>query len=50
MKRGAPKKQEQDKIKSVTPGLRVEVNKWRALTLKYPGKLNRMFNDWLNTL
>lgn len=49
-KRGAPFKPDQDKVKSVKPGLRVEAEKWRSITIKYPRKINKMFNDWLDTI
>lgn len=42
---GRPKK-----LPTFKPSLRCRVDKWKELQLKYPGKLNAMFNQWLETL
>jgi len=49
-KRGAPFKQDSDKIKSVRPGLRCHADKWKKATEKYPKQINRMFNNWLDEI
>lgn len=43
--RGAPKKDPTFK-----PSLRCRVDKWKEAQLKYPKKINRMFNDWLESI
>ena len=48
--RGRPHKKPEDKIIAVTPGLRVNKEKWQKISAKYPKKINKMFNDWLDTL
>lgn len=42
---GAPKK-----APTFKPSLRCEVELWKELQAKCPGKLNRMFNEWLKSL
>lgn len=33
---------------TITPSLRVSKTKWNALKAKYPKKVNKMFNEWVN--
>ena len=47
---GAPHKKPEDKVIAVTPGLRVNKEKWQKISAKYSKKINKMFNDWLDTL
>lgn len=44
-KPGAPKKDP-----TITPGLRVNKEKWKAIQAKYPRQINKLFNQWLETL
>lgn len=41
-KRGAPKKEPTFK-----PSLRCSVEDWSKLKDKYPGQVNKMFNEWV---
>lgn len=36
--------------KTIPPGLRIKEEKWKAVSKKYKGKINKMFNDWIDTL
>lgn len=44
-KAGAPKK-----APTFKPSLRCEVELWKELQSRYPGQLNKMFNNWLKSL
>lgn len=44
-KRGRPTSE-----KTIPPGLRINEEKWRAVSEKYKGKINKMFNEWIDTL
>lgn len=44
-KRGRPKT-----TNTITPGLRVDADKWKAVSTKHKGRINKMFNDWIDTL
>ena len=38
------------KPKTITPGLRVEKEKWDLVSAKYPRQINKMFNEWIKSL
>lgn len=44
-KQGRPKSD-----KTITPGLRIDADKWKSVSAKHKGKINKMFNDWIDTL
>jgi len=48
MKRGRPIKPESEKAKTTKPSLRILKDKWEKFKSTFPGKANRMFNDWVD--
>lgn len=44
-KAGQPKKEPTFK-----PSLRCRIDKWKLLQEKYPGKVNKIFNEWIDSM
>ena len=38
------------KPKTITPGLRIDKEKWNLASDKFPKKINKMFNEWIDNL
>lgn len=47
---GRPQKKDTEKIISITPGLRIEKNKWKLFVEKYPREANKMFNEFVTSM